>query len=108
MARWWQAYLNLAVIGNSFKILGECKIHSVADFWNESLTIFEEQVESDLDAKEAMSARTYPNGIIVDEPRVLGRTERVAYYGEDDEMYTKLESAQSAVRPLRISRLRRT
>lgn len=75
--------------------VGECKIHSVADFWNESLAIFEQQIESDQEARAAMSARTYPNGMIVDEPRILGKAERVAYYGEDDDTYTQLESAQS-------------
>lgn len=75
--------------------LGQCKIHSVADFWNESLAIFEEQVSNDYEAAVAMSAPTYPSGIFVDEPRVLGKAKRVSEYGADDDSYTRLASAES-------------
>ena len=83
-----------SMFGDEYYV-GECKIHSVADFWNESLAIFETQVDSDQDAKAAMSAAVYPNGILVDEPRILGKAERAAYYGTDDDTYSQLESAQS-------------
>lgn len=78
--------------------IGECKIHSVADFWNESLAIFEKQVETDDDVKAALSAKYYPNGILVHEPRVLGHAERVSQDNagvDDDGVTTQLASAQS-------------
>jgi predicted RND superfamily exporter protein len=75
--------------------LPECKIHSVADFWNESLAIFEQQVSTDDEAIAAMSARSYPNGIYVDEARVLGNAIHASKYGADDDTFTVLESAQS-------------
>ncbi|CAB9516753.1 Pick C1-like protein 1 [Seminavis robusta] len=82
-----------ALFGDEY-FVGECKIHSVADFWNESLAIFEEQVETDQDAIFAMSNPRYPNGIYVDEPRILGKATRYAT-SHDDDATTYLESAQS-------------
>jgi len=83
-----------SMFGDEYSI-GECKIHSVADFWNESLAIYDEQVTNDQDVRTALSAPIYPDGIIVDEARVLGKAERAAVYGTDDDTYTELTSAES-------------
>jgi Patched family len=76
------------LVGDDY-FVGQCKIHSIADFWNESIPIFQDQVKTDQDAITAMSAAAYPNGVYVDEPRILGKAVR------DGSAGTLLESAQS-------------
>jgi Patched family len=91
-----------SIVGDDY-FVGQCKIHSIADFWNESLTIFQDQIQTDDQAIMAMSAATYPDGIYVDEPRILGKAERITLATNKnnnnnknkDEPIKLLESAQS-------------
>jgi len=56
--------------------VGQCWIHSVADFWNESYSVFNETVDSDQDVINTLSQTLYPSGIQVDVGTVMGKTTR--------------------------------
>ena len=53
-----------------------CEIDGVVNFWNLTTAIFEDQIGSDQEAIEAMSALTFPDGSPVSENGVFGKPER--------------------------------
>lgn len=59
------------LMGNSYQV-GECQIHSVADFWNQSKTLFNQEIHNDNEVLSAMSASTYPSGERVDLTQIIG------------------------------------
>lgn len=52
-----------------------CDIISIARFWNDDASLFEEQVNSNQDAIEAMSSKTYPSERRVDIDQIIGYNE---------------------------------
>ena len=75
------------LVGDANQV-GECKIHSIADFWNASHAVFEKQVTSDNQVPVIMSATRYPTGQRVDLYRVIGNP-------KFDEQTEQLISAES-------------
>jgi hypothetical protein len=53
-----------------------CEMNGITAFWNDTASIFEEQVQSEGDAILALSAEYYPNGTPVSEKNIIGSPER--------------------------------
>jgi hypothetical protein len=53
-----------------------CPIHGIIDFWDEDVTVFKDEVQTDEEAIQAMSSMEYSNGLPVDENAVFGNVER--------------------------------
>ena len=62
------------LVGDANRV-GECHIHSVSQFWNNTQLIFEEQVQTDDDVVVALTAERYPTGEPVDVARIVGNPE---------------------------------
>jgi hypothetical protein len=57
--------------------VGQCRTYGVTKFWNESTLEFQDNEDTDdLAIIKQLSATTYPNGVIVDVPDVMGNTVR--------------------------------
>jgi hypothetical protein len=53
-----------------------CEISGITGFWNDTASIFEEQVQSEGDVILALSAEYYPDGTPVTEKNIMGLSER--------------------------------
>jgi Niemann-Pick C1 protein len=69
------------LVGDANQV-GECQIHSIADFWNESQALFQTQVSYDFQVPSVMSASVYPTGQRVDHSRVIGNPKRDTTTGQ--------------------------
>ena len=62
------------LVGDANRV-GECHIHSVSQFWNDSFAVFEDDVQTDTDALTALTAGRFPSGQAVDLARIVGNPE---------------------------------
>jgi hypothetical protein len=53
-----------------------CEMSGITAFWNDTASIFDEQVQSDSDAIQALSAEYYPDNTPVAEKNIMGFPER--------------------------------
>jgi hypothetical protein len=53
-----------------------CPIHGIIDYWDEDVTVFKDEVQTDEEAIQAMSSMEYSDGLPVDENAVFGNMER--------------------------------
>ena len=58
--------------------LNDCEISSVTRFWQNNETLFEQQVTSEAEFREAISAENYPDRVPVDTDTIIGNAERGA------------------------------
>ncbi|CAB9522284.1 Pick C1-like protein 1 [Seminavis robusta] len=63
------------LVGDSYHV-GECHEHSVTDFWNRSNFVFEQETQSDEQARLTMSVPSYPSGETVDLSRIIGNAKK--------------------------------
>lgn len=62
------------LVGDANRV-GECHIHGVSQFWNNTQSIFEEDVQTDDEIVLALTAGKYPTGEPVDIARIVGNPE---------------------------------
>lgn len=62
------------LVGDTYQV-GECHVHSVGNFWNNTPELFQEQSLSDEDVQDVLSTQNYPSGQVVDVPRVIGNAQ---------------------------------
>lgn len=62
------------LVGDANQV-GECHIHSISQFWNNSQATFQEDVESGANITSVMSAEHFPSGEAVDLSRIIGSPE---------------------------------
>jgi Niemann-Pick C1 protein len=55
-----------------------CPLHSITTFWNQSSAVFQDEIDTDEETVEALSALYYPSGKKVDRKTIMGHVTQVS------------------------------